>query len=323
MKNNLQTVLGAGGEIGNELAKFLLDYTDNIRIVSRNPKKVNENDEVITADLTNPIETDLAVNGSSIVYLTVGLEYKASVWEDKWFKIITNVVASCKRFNAKLVFFDNVYMYDRNHLNPMTEHTPIKSSSRKGAVRQKVAEYLLKEIEQNNIKALIARSADFLGTRNSILIESVYQYLVKGSPANWLLSDTKIHNFTYTKDAAKATAFLGNTDDAYCEVWHLPTDRTPLTGKQWVEEIAKRAGVEPKYRVMGNTMLSIVGLFIPILRETKEMCYQYDRDYFFDSKKIEDRFQLFPTPYQVALDEITNQLKIKQIKRNSYERTNQ
>jgi len=59
------------------------------------------------------------------------------------------------------------------------------------------------------------------------------------------MSDSKIHNFTYTKDA-KATAFLGNNNDAYSEVWHLPTDSNKLTDKQWIEEIAKRAGTPPK-----------------------------------------------------------------------------
>lgn len=36
-----QTVLGAGGAIGIELAKVLTPYTTNIRLVGRNPKKVN------------------------------------------------------------------------------------------------------------------------------------------------------------------------------------------------------------------------------------------------------------------------------------------
>jgi uncharacterized protein YbjT (DUF2867 family) len=47
-----QTILGANGAIGIELAKALTTYTTDIRLVSRNPKKVNPNDMLFPADLT-------------------------------------------------------------------------------------------------------------------------------------------------------------------------------------------------------------------------------------------------------------------------------
>jgi len=37
----MQVILGGGGAIGNELAKELKNYTNQIRIVSRNPISVN------------------------------------------------------------------------------------------------------------------------------------------------------------------------------------------------------------------------------------------------------------------------------------------
>jgi putative NADH-flavin reductase len=43
----MQTILGAGGAIGNSLAKELLQYTPELRLVSRNPKKVNETDTLL------------------------------------------------------------------------------------------------------------------------------------------------------------------------------------------------------------------------------------------------------------------------------------
>lgn len=35
----MQTILGAGGDIGTPLAKELRRYTDKVRLVARNPKK--------------------------------------------------------------------------------------------------------------------------------------------------------------------------------------------------------------------------------------------------------------------------------------------
>jgi nucleoside-diphosphate-sugar epimerase len=291
----MQAILGAGGAIGAELAAELTKYTDRIRLVGRNPKKVNDSDELFVADLTERDRVDLAVKGSEVVYLVAGLEYKTKIWRAEWPLIMRNVIDACRRHNAKLVFFDNIYMYDREYLNHMTEDTPIRPTSRKGEVRAQISDMLLAEVRSGNLTALIARAADFLGPKNSILVELVYKNFAKGRKANWFADAGKIHNFTFTPDAARATALLGNTADAYNQVWHLPTDRTPMTGREWIDLFAREMGVEPRFSVLSVRTLALLGLFVPILREVGEMIYQYDRAYLFDSSKFEKRFALQPT----------------------------
>ncbi|WP_164224219.1 NAD(P)H-binding protein, partial [Stenotrophomonas maltophilia] len=63
-----QTILGAGGAIGIELAKALPTYTADIRLVGRNPKKINANYELFKADLSNRDQVINAVEGSEVVY---------------------------------------------------------------------------------------------------------------------------------------------------------------------------------------------------------------------------------------------------------------
>ena len=91
-------------------------YTNEIRLVSRNPKKVNETDALLSADLLNAADVQKAVEGSSVVYITVGFSYNKKVWKESWPKFMKNVIAACKQHNSKLVFFDNIYMYDQQHL---------------------------------------------------------------------------------------------------------------------------------------------------------------------------------------------------------------
>jgi nucleoside-diphosphate-sugar epimerase len=292
----MQTILGSTGPIGTELARQLTNYTDQIKLVSRNPKKVNAGDFLVSADLTKSVDVESAIAGSEIVYLTVGFEYKISVWKRIWPPLMENVIAACKKYNCKLVFFDNVYMYDRNFLFDMTEDTPIRPTSEKGEIRASIAERLLNEARSGNLTALIARSADFLGPTNSVLIEAVYNNLKKGKKANWFADANKVHNFTFYKDAAKGTAILGNTNEAYNQVWHLPTDKTRLTGKQWLELFAQQMQVKPAYMTVPIWLVNIMGLFVPLLKELKEMMYQYDRDYFFNSSKFEKAFNYTPIP---------------------------
>ena len=269
-----QTILGAGGVIGIEVAKALVDYTENIRLVSRNPQKVNPNDELLSADLTNADDVMKAVAGSEIVYLTVGFPYNYKVWKESWPKTMDNVIKACIENNCKLVFFDNIYMYDQDHLNPMDEQTPINSPSEKGKIRTQIYKMLMSNINEGKIKALIARSADFYGPsigQNSVLRETVFNNFAKGKTANWLGNLNCKHSFTYTPDAGKSTALLGNTDDAYGEVWHLPTASNPPTGKEWIDMIAAEFGVKPKVQVAGKFIVKIMGWFNPLMKELYEI----------------------------------------------------
>ncbi len=305
----MQTILGSGGAIGTELAKALTQYTTSIRLVSRHPKKVNETDELISADITDPQQVERAIRGSDVVYVTVGFEYKLDVWQRTWPGVMRSILDACAKEHAKLVFFDNVYMYDMNSIPHMTEETEMRPPSRKGVVRAEIAQMLLADMHSGKVTALIARAADFLATTNSLCVEMVYNNFTKGKRANWFVDASKKHNFTYSRDAGIATALLGNTPDAYNQVWHLPSDRSPLTGKDWIGLFAKEMNVEPNYMVLPRLMLSVLGIFVPILREFREMTYQYDRDYFFDSSKFEKRFGIVPTKPADAVRDVVKALR--------------
>ncbi|HEX7585131.1 MAG TPA: NAD-dependent dehydratase, partial [Prolixibacteraceae bacterium] len=245
--------------------------------------------------------------GSSVVYVTVGFPYSVKVWKKSWPKFISSVIAACEEYHSKLVFFDNIYMYDPNFLNGMTEETPINPSSKKGKIRAEIAQMIMDEVKAGKLTALIARSADFYGPgikNSSMLNETVIKPLSAGKKANWMSSASFKHSFTYTPDAGKATAILGNTVDAYNQVWHLPTTSNPLTGKEWIESIAKELGEKPHFQNVPKFLVRILGLFVPIMKEMVEMMYQYDRDYVFDSSKFNQRFKFKPTPYLEGIKEI-------------------
>ena len=295
----MQTILGSGGAIGKPLAKELLTYTDKIRLVARNPKKVNETDELFKADLTNASDVDKAVAGSEIVYLTVGLEYKLKIWQRQWPVVMKNVIDACQKHQAKLVFLDNVYLYAPDEMNNMTENSRVDPASKKGKVRAELIRMLLAEIDAGRLTALVARSADFYGPgiASSPLGIMVLDNFKKNKKAFWQADAGKSHSFTFTPDAAKATALLGNTADAYDQSWHLPTSSERLTGKDFIEKIGAEMSVKPRFYILSKTMISVLGIFIPIVKELREMLYQYDRDYFFNSEKFTRRFSFRPETY--------------------------
>jgi nucleoside-diphosphate-sugar epimerase len=302
MRDDMQTILGAGGVIGTELAKSLPNYTDRIRLVSRHPKKVNLTDDLASADLLDARQTLDAVHGSAIVYLTAGLPYHIKTWQSQWPIIIKNVIDACKKQNAKLVFFDNVYAYGRVN-GWMTENSALNPSSKKGEVRKKIADMIMKEIGGGTLEAIIARAADFYGpnTPLSFVNVMVFDNFKNGKKAQWLINDKARHSLTYTPDAGKATAILGNTGSAYNQVWHLPTDRNPLTGKEFIERVAAEFKCSPRYTVLHPWMVRMVGFFNNNVRESVEMLYQNDSDYLFDSSKFDKTFDFKATSYSQGI----------------------
>lgn len=304
----MQTILGSGGVIGNELAKILPEHTDKIRLASRNPQSVTGNEELFKADLADENQTAGAIKGSDVVYLTAGLQYNIKTWQSLWPKIMDNVIKGCQKHNAKLVFFDNVYMYGKVS-GPMTEETPYNPISKKGEVRARIAERLMDEVMKGNITALIARSADFYGPDavNTFIQPMVFEKLKNGKKASWLGRDDVAHSLTYTTDAGKATALLGNTSDAYNQIWHLPTHKDALTGKNFIEQVAGVCGVNPKYSVLTRRMMKMAGWFNAMAKESYEMMYQYEYEYLFDSTKFEKAF-FHPVKYPDGIAEVVRSL---------------
>jgi nucleoside-diphosphate-sugar epimerase len=306
----MQTILGSTGVIGRELAKTLPQYTNKIRLVSRKPKKVNDNDELLSANLLNLEEILKAVEGSDVVYLTAGIQYDIKIWRRDWPVIMKNVIAACKKNNCKFVFFDNVYAYGKVD-GWMSEESPIKPDSEKGKVRAELTKMIMNEIEQGNLKAIIAKAADFYGpdTPLSFVNIMVFDNFKKGKKAQWMLDVNKKHSFTYTPDAGKGTAILGNTESAYNQIWHLPTNRNVLTGKKFIELAAKAMGVKPDYMVVKKWMLSLLGVFNKVIKENNEMLYQNHSDYLFDSTKFEKAFDYKPISYEEGIINTAKSIK--------------
>lgn len=297
----MQTILGVGN-LGRELAKSLTPYTHDIRLVGRNPVKIQSSDELFEADLTDPEQTLHAVEHSEIVYLTVGLPYNTKIWQEQWPLVMRNVIQACKVHKAKLVFFDNVYMYGKV-AGWMTEETPINSHSEKGKVRAELTHMLQAEMRQGDIQVLIARSADFYGpdVPTSAVAIMVFDNLHKGKKAQWMVNANVPHSMTYVPDAARALALLGNTESAYNQIWHLPTDHQPITGKEFIALAAKAFNVAPRYTVLTKSMLWIIGLFLGVVRENMEVLYQNEAPYLFDSRKFLRSFDFDVTPYEQGI----------------------
>src|SRR5260221_3911103 len=272
----MHTILGAGGAVANALTRELSNHNETIRLVSRKPiSNPNKNVSWKKADLLNFSELLEVCKGSSVIYLTAGLIYDKNIWKAQWPVIMRNVINVAKETQARLIFFDNVYMYGLVN-GPMTETTPSNPCSAQGEVRAAIATKLMDEAKAANIRASIARAADFYGTEtmNSFFDIMVLDNFAKKKKAQWLGNPKKLHSFSYIPDMGRGVYLLGQNPESDNQIWHMPTAQA-LPGKQFIEMAARIYKVEPNYMAINKFMVWSFGLFNKVVMSTVEMYYQY------------------------------------------------
>ena len=161
----------------------------------------------------------------------------------------------------------------------------------------------MNEITSGNINAIIGRSADFYGPgcKTSVLNTMVFDKMDRHRKAQWLVNEKVVHSFTFTPDCGEALWLLSNRSDAWNQVWHLPTARPALTGKEIISWSAEIFEATSKYTIIGKGMVNFLGIFMKIMKEFKEMLYQYEEAYIFESSKFERAFNFKPTPYKEGI----------------------
>ncbi|AMJ70901.1 NAD-dependent dehydratase [Enterobacter cloacae] len=313
----MQTILGASGQIALELARELKrGYTDDIRLVSRHPQKINASDTLFAANLLDAQQTQKAVNGSNTVYFTAGLPPDSALWERQFPTMLENALQATRSAGAKFVYFDNTYMYPQNDV-PQTEETRFAPRGRKGNVRALMANRVLDEMQRGDIPVLIGRAPEFYGPEktqsftNALIIDRLKQHKRPRVPVR---DDTR-RTLIWTPDASRALALLGNTPEAFGQTWHLPCCDERLTYQKFVTLACEIFGQKADYAVPGKLAFAATALFSQGAREMWELLPRYDADNLFDSTKFRQRFPEFAvTPYRQGLESIWHEWNSKTYK---------
>lgn len=303
----MQTILGASGQIARELARELKrNYTDDLRLVSRHPQKVNDSDMTFAADLLDAQQTRNAVKGSDTVYFAAGLPPDSALWERQFPAMLKNALEATQMAGAKFVYFDNTYMYPQSNA-PQTEETRFAPRGRKGKVRAAMADKVLDEMKRAEIPVLIGRAPEFYGPgkTQSFTNALILDKLKSGKQPRVPVRDDKLRTLIWTPDASRALAVLGNTPDAYGQSWHLPCCDDRLTYQQFVTLACDIFGQQADYSAISKLAFTAAGLVSKGAREIRELLPRYEFDNLFESAKFKQRFPDFAvTSYREGLEKI-------------------
>ena len=301
MADGVHVVFG-GGPLGLALLRALERRKLPARLVTRSGKPAAGAPtafEWVSADATNSESAHRACAGASVVYHCAGAPYDR--WAELLPRMMDGIAGGARVAEAKLVYGDNLYLYGQG-AGRLREDLPSNPNTRKGQVRAQLADRLLEAHHKGALRATIGRGSDFFGPH--VLLSHagnrLFPQALTGKLTDVLGNAEKLHTFTYIDDFGEALAVLGTRDEALGKAWHVPNAET-LTHRAFVERVYRSAGTEPKLRVVPRFLVSIMAPFNPMLREVKEMLYQFEEDFVVDSSRFTSAFGIRATPLDDAI----------------------
>jgi len=298
MDNELHVVVGGAGTIGRATIAAL--QAKNKRVVAVERSRTVEGIETRTADVLDAAQTKQSLVDATHVYLCAGLPYDSEIWQAQWPIIMQNAIDACAAIGAKLIFFDNVYLYSHPLPQPFTEDSPQQPSTKKGAVRKQIADMLLAAHAEGKVRAVIGRSADFYGPRavNSLLYVAFLERMLRGKQPISVYRQHEPHTYAYTPDNGRALVQLALDDGAYGQAWHLPVG-IPISVAEAAERFNAILDTHFAVQVIPEPIYAILRQFNKPMREIKEMAYQFNEPYLMSAQKFFDRYPDFVvTPYE-------------------------
>ncbi|HYM90465.1 MAG TPA: NAD(P)H-binding protein [bacterium] len=293
----LHVVLGASGGAGRAVVRELVARGKRVRAVTRAGALV-PGAESARADAASPESVRDAVRGASVVYHCINVPYQQ--WARRLFPIADAIIEAAAAAGAKLVVMDNLYMYGRVS-GPMTERTPRQAQGKKGRLRAALERHLLEAHRSGKARLAIGRASDFLGPQaRSATMLLVVEPALAGRPASWLGTLDAPHTVSYLPDVGWGLATLGEREEAFGEVWHLPAG-PPLTGRQLIEMVFQELGRPARMKVISRPMMLAAGLFSSGIREAIEVLYQFEHPFVMDATKFSRAFGSRVTPHRDAV----------------------
>jgi len=297
--SELHVVFGAGA-LGKWTARELARMGKSVRVINRSGKadRLPEGVEIAAGDAYDVNKNIELTRGAAAVYQCSQPLYHE--WAEKFPSMQKAILDAVAANGAKFIVGDNLYMYGEPHGQPLHENLPYQPHTKKGRVRGEMANAILDAHRSGRVRAAIGRASNFFGPDDMAATQFAIRPALEGKAINLIGRLDQPHTFSYVADFGKLLATLGTRDEALGQVWFTPSP-APLTQKELVGIIEAELGHKVKVLAAGKTLLSVLGLFDPTLRESVEMVYEWTQPFIMDSRKAEKAFGLKATPLPDAM----------------------
>jgi nucleoside-diphosphate-sugar epimerase len=272
-------LLGASGAIGNSIAATLRQQNQAFRAIGRGRAALEQSfgkdslAEIVTWNPDDPASIRAACRGVDTLVYLLGIPYhQFELHPVIMQKALDGAIAEGVK---RVLLIGTVYPYGRAQSAKVTEDHPRNPQTFKGQMRKAQEDVLLKAHSEGRIQGTVLRLPDFYGPHVSAsFLDSVFRAAAKGETANMVGPIDVPHEFVYVPDVGPVVLALAQKPEAYGRWWNF-AGAGAITQREVANVAFQLTGRKPKIRVAGKTMLRILGLFNPFMRELVEMHYLF------------------------------------------------
>ncbi len=286
-------LFGAAGVIGQSIASALRAEGRAYRVVGRGEASLRQQfgadplAEVMTWNPDSPASVQAAATGIDTLIYMVGVDYwRFELHPQLMRKTIDGAIAAGVK---RILLIGTVYPYGLPQTPTVREDHPRQPHTYKGQMRKAQEDLLLQAAAEGKIEAAVLRLPDFYGPGvEASFLHGAAQAAVHGKTADLIGPIDTPHEFVFVPDVGPVVAKLIDTPAAFGgrRVWHLAgagiTSQLAL-----LKEMGRQLGREIKHRAVGKTMLRVIGLFKPFMREMVEMHYLQTQPVLMDDSALQ------------------------------------
>ncbi len=270
-------LFGAAGAIGQSIAAALRVKGQPYRVVGRSEASLRKAfgadplAEIVTWNPDSPASVQAAAAGIETLIYLVGVNYwQFELHPELMQKTLDGAVAAGVR---NILLIGTVYPYGRAQSPTVREDHPRAPHTFKGQMRKAQEDLLMQAHADGRIRATVLRLPDFYGPGvEASLLHGAATAAVRGGTADMIGPLERPHEFVFVPDVGPVVAKLIDTPAAFGKFWHC-AGAGVTSQRELVAEMERQSGAKLKRRVVGKTMLRLIGLFNPMMRELAEMHY--------------------------------------------------
>ena len=301
-------VVGAG-EVGSALASQLADAGKQVILVTRSGRGPEHPlIKRIAADASSLEELLSAAPKAVAIYNCVNPPHY-NKWATQWPPLAKAFTDYALATDAVLVTCSNLYGYGPT-TKTLTEDLPLNGTWINSKVRAQMWLDAKKLNDEGLIRATEVRGSDYVSPgMQSRFGDRVVPVLKAGKAVQLLGATDHLHTFTSPVDVATLMRTIALDKRAWGKAWHVPSNE-PKTQRQVVQDIAKELGIKDvKVGSVPNPILSMMGLFNPVIKELNNGSYMFNAPFIMDDSAARKTFGIKPTPWDVIIKNLVNSYK--------------
>lgn len=273
-------VIGATGGTGAVIVTELVKRGVPTIAFGRSHQKLEE----LASGLGNPAHLSFAIGNAfrsddiaaaakdaDVLFHCANVSYNEMA--SKLVSLGESVMEAADRLSLKVVVIDGIYPYGRRQMDRVTEEHPKQPHTKKGKVRL-TFEQMIFSNRWKKARPMIVRLPDYYGptANQASYLGGTLEAIAAGKMAFFIGNMKTPREYVYLPDAAIMIVELAGRDQAYGQNWNIPGSDI-ISGHEIVRIAQQASGTNKPVVALGKVGLSLLGLFVPVMKEVVEMLY--------------------------------------------------